>query len=124
MLLFERVKKVALAKAGSVKGLAERLGKSQQAFAHYMSPETEYNLWRFLPQILELYPDVSREWLFFGEGDMDAGNEPSRSSLLAENAKLKAELEEERALNRRLVNRVLLSDADAKDTDHAPAAGE
>ncbi|MBO4312525.1 MAG: hypothetical protein J5828_05960, partial [Desulfovibrionaceae bacterium] len=82
-----------------------------------MSPKAEYNLWRFLPKILELYPDISRDWLFFGEGEMEEGTVPSRAALLSENAELKAQLEEERALrkeeqaiNRRLVNRVLLSD--------------
>ena len=70
MQLFQRVKFLAKSKAGSVKALAEKLGKGQSRFNAYLNERRQNNLWPLLPQILELYPDVSRDWLYFGEGEM------------------------------------------------------
>ncbi|MDR3362902.1 MAG: hypothetical protein LBO64_08705 [Desulfovibrio sp.] len=39
-----------------------------------MNPISEKNLWQYLHLILEIYPEVRREWLYFGEGEMLAGS--------------------------------------------------
>lgn len=130
MLLFQRVKILAQEKAGSVSALGKQLGKSQQVFNGYLNESRQNNLWPLLPQILELYPDVSRDWLFFGEGEMLAGSDsPKRQELAEENAALRADLElarekldaiekdlrEALKQNSRLINRFLLDGVGDKE---------
>lgn len=127
MQLFQRVKILAKSKAGSVKALAEKLGKGQSRFNAYLNETRQNNLWPLLPQILELYPDVSRDWLYFGEGEMLSASPTAarvdelEAELDAANAKLDAkdaeierlrsELDEERRLNRNLTAKLLLGDS-------------
>lgn len=127
MQLFQRVKILAKSKAGSVKALAEKLGKGQSRFNAYLNETRQNNLWPLLPQILELYPDVSRDWLYFGEGEMIASSPTAaqvgelETELDAANAmldakdaeieRLRSELDEERRLNRTLTARLLLGDS-------------
>lgn len=126
MQLFQRVKILAKSKAGSVKALAEKLGKGQSRFNAYLNETRQNNLWPLLPQILELYPDVSRDWLYFGEGEMIASSPTAaqvgelETELDAANAmldakdaeieRLRSELDEERRLNRNLTTKLLLGD--------------
>jgi hypothetical protein len=70
MQLFQRVKQVAQAIAGSETKLAEKISLPQRKFNGYLNPISEKNLWQYLHLILEVYPDVRREWLYFGEGEM------------------------------------------------------
>ena len=96
MQLFQRVRILAKNKAGSVKALAEKLGKGQSRFNAYLNEQRQNNLWPLLPGILELYPDVSRDWLYFGEGEMIAAANPTPeqfSELQHENQQLRDELE-------------------------------
>lgn len=96
MQLFQRVRILAKNKAGSVKALAEKLGKGQSRFNAYLNEQRQNNLWPLRPSILELYPDVSRDWLYFGEGEMIAAANPTPeqfSELQHENQQLRDELE-------------------------------
>ena len=96
MQLFQRVKLLAKNKAGSAKSLGEALGLSQSRFNGYLNETRQNNLWPLLPSILELYPDVSRDWLYFGEGEMIAAANPTPeqfSELQHENQQLREELE-------------------------------
>lgn len=127
MKLFQRVRTLAKTKAGSAKKLGELLGKSQPVFQGYLNETRQNNLWPLLPQILELYPDVSRDWLYFGEGEMLSASPTAarvdelETELDAANAmldakdaeieRLRSELDEERRLNRNLTAKLLLGDS-------------
>lgn len=75
MELFERVKQIA-GLAGSETKLASRLNLPQTTFNGYLKPSRQDNLWPLLPKILELFPQVNREWLYFGEGEMTGETAP------------------------------------------------
>ena len=127
MQLFQRVKHIAKNKAGSAKSLGEALGLSQSRFNGYLNETRQNNLWPLLPQILELFPDVSRDWLYFGEGEMLSASPTAarvgelETELDAANAmldakdaeieRLRSELDEERRLNRNLTAKLLLGDS-------------
>lgn len=70
MLLFERVRSAAKKFFGSDKGLAEALGIPQSTFSAWLNEKREANLWPHLPAIMALCPEVSRDWLYFDEGEM------------------------------------------------------
>lgn len=70
MELFERVRVIARHLSGSDSALAEALAIRQNTFSYYLSAKTQTKLWELLPRILELYPQVNRDWLYFGEGEM------------------------------------------------------
>ena len=73
-MLFNRVIELAKKKEGSIKGVAEKLGILRQTFNGYLCESRQDNLWPLLPRLLAIYPDVSRDWLFFGEGEIFDGN--------------------------------------------------
>lgn len=75
MELFERIKQIA-GLAGSETKLASRLNLPQTTFNGYLKPSRQDNLWPLLPKILELFPQVNREWLYFGEGEMTGETSP------------------------------------------------
>jgi len=50
--------------------LARQLGIKQTTFNTWFSRDRQDYLLPVLFKILELYPHISREWLFFGEGEM------------------------------------------------------
>ena len=80
MELFNRVKEIAKHFTGSDKALAEKLGFKQATFSGYLNEKRQDNLWPLLPNILSLFPSLSRDWLYFGEGPMlktDATESPS-----------------------------------------------
>ena len=86
MELYERVRTMARALAGSDKALAEMLEIKQNTFSGYLKPERQDNLWPLLPRMLGLFPRLSRNWLYFGEGPMTIGlgvplDEPVPASL-------------------------------------------
>lgn len=70
MELFERIKKISKKFTGSDKALAELLDLKQQTFCGYLREERQNNLWPLLPRILVLFPQISRDWLYFDEGEM------------------------------------------------------
>lgn len=112
MLLFQRVKEVASVLAGSQTILGEKLGfSSPRTFQAYLTEARQDNLWPLLPKLLEIFPEIRREWLYFGEGAMLTSDAPSEAAAASDwqrrIAELEAELREERALNRRLTERLL-----------------
>ena len=121
MQLFQRVRILAKNKAGSVKALAEKLGKGQSRFNAYLNEQRQNNLWPLLPSILELYPDVSRDWLYFGEGEMIAAANPTpeqfsepqheNQQLRDELEALKKELSETNRLYKNVSARLILGDS-------------
>lgn len=70
MELFERVKEISTQLAGSQAALGEALNVSGRTFQGYLTKNREHNLWPLLPKIKILYPQIRREWLWFGEGQM------------------------------------------------------
>ena len=64
-----------------------------------------------IPRILELFSELNRDWLYFGEGEMLTSDAPAEAASISDCqrriAELEAELKEERALNRRLTERLL-----------------
>lgn len=104
MELYERVKSVAKTCAGSDKALAEQLGILQSTFSQYLKSARQDNLWPILPRILEIYPQISREWLYFNEGSMigeshtlSVETESPLAAALAEIVRLNQENRELRA---------------------------
>lgn len=67
--LFERIKYIASKIAGSQAILGETLGINKRTFEGYLKKERENNLWPLLSQILTVYPQIQRNWLYFGEGE-------------------------------------------------------
>ena len=69
MELFERVKYISKNLAASEAKLATTLGLPQRTFNNYLKKKSQRNLWALLPRILELFPQVRRDWLYFNEGE-------------------------------------------------------
>lgn len=77
MELFERAELVLKIKGHSRQYLAKRLGVAQVTFNRYFNKENQDKLAAYLWSLLEVYPDLRRDWLFFGEGDpFDAAPAP------------------------------------------------
>lgn len=76
MNLFERVSKLIEAKGISRNILAKRLDVPQNTLNRYFCAEHQDKLAQHLWTLLNLFPDVSREWLFFGEGEMLQADTP------------------------------------------------
>ena len=94
MQLFERIAKIAREIAGSQVRLAEKISVNPRTFQGYVQANRQDNLWPLLPDILREYPQLSREWLYFDEGEMTngaegGGNVPPIPSLERENAALR-----------------------------------
>lgn len=47
----------------------------QRTFQGYLNEKRQDNLWPILPKILETFPRLSRQWLYFGEGPMFIGQD-------------------------------------------------
>lgn len=99
MSLHVRIRELCKAVKVSQAKLAEGLGLRQPQFNGYLNEKSEKNLWEHLPRILALYPQVRRDWLYFGEGGMFSGDKPENcpqqpSHDSDELARLKAELAE------------------------------
>lgn len=120
MELFERVKAVARQLSGSDSALAEALGLRQNTFSYYLTAKTQTKLWEHLPKILELHPQVRRDWLYFGEGEMlaDAGSDvsvpplrtalpPMKAALAREGEPGKGDMETLRAENNSLKDKLI-----------------
>jgi hypothetical protein len=70
MELYERVDEIIRRITRSRANLAKQLNIRQTTFNSWFSPERQDCLFPSLLAILELYPHISRDWLFFGEGEM------------------------------------------------------
>ena len=70
MELYERVDTVIRRTAKSRTYLARQLDIKQTTFNSWFSRDRQDYLLPVLFKILEFYPHISREWLFFGEGEM------------------------------------------------------
>lgn len=70
MELFERIRQIIDFYGLSEAKAADALGYHPRTFNGYMSLTRQDNLWPLLPKILELFPQVSRDWLYFEEGEM------------------------------------------------------
>lgn len=118
MELFERVRLISTDVARSQTDLAKKLGLTQPTFNGYLNEKRQDNLWPLLPRILELYPQLNRDWLYFGEGEMYGGHREQSPAQVKEMSKrlaaLEQELAEERRLNRQLTTRLLVDGAGDK----------
>lgn len=117
MVLFERVKAIYSNMAITQADFARSLHLTPATFNGYLKESRQDNLWPLLPRVLALYPQINRDWLYFGEGEMLADGPPKaasapqdREALEARVRELEAELMEERRLNRRLTERLLDAD--------------
>lgn len=119
MQLYERIRFLAKIKEKSLSAFSEKLGYQQNTFNGYLKESRQNNLWEILPQILQLYPDVSRDWLYFGEGEMlDTSEKASPETIQELKAKiqeLEQEVTEERKINRQLTARLLIEGTPEKD---------
>ena len=70
MELYERVDAVIRRMARSRTHLAKQLNIKQTTFNSWFSRDRQEYLLPVLFKILAFYPHISREWLFFGEGEM------------------------------------------------------
>ena len=59
---------------GGIPTFAEMVGVQYRTFLGYLSRKRQHNLWPLLPAILEAFPRLSRQWLYFGEGPMLIGH--------------------------------------------------
>lgn len=114
MELFERLNHIAeLLENNSQAQLARRVDLLPQTLNNYMNFDGQQKIRKtLLDKILVVYPQLSRDWLFFGEGEMlDAARTVEASALPDTKdrriAELEEELKEERRLNRRLTERLL-----------------
>lgn len=71
MHLFERLNEIAEKISGSQTKMAKDLGIPQGTFNGYLNADGQTKIrMTLMEKILAIYPNVSREWLYFGEGDM------------------------------------------------------
>ncbi|WP_455784338.1 hypothetical protein [Bilophila wadsworthia] len=122
MELFQRIDEIIKKKGSSRKAVAVELNIPQSTFTRYFCVSQQDKLASLLWKLSELWPDVPRDWLFFGEGDepkispqppIDAMEELARAKEEVKRlseilAKERQELEEERRLNRQLTARLLV----------------
>lgn len=119
MQLFERVELILSLKKMPRYVLAEKLGMKQNTFTRYFCKEHQAKMTPHLWEILKIFPDVNRNWLFFEEGEPFSDGRSSQTDLTGELAQLRLELAEERALNRKLAARLL-----GEGSGDAPAVGK
>lgn len=129
MELFERVDYILNQKGLSRKALASKLGVPQSTFTMYFSVSRQDKLAPLLWKLAELWPDVPRNWLFFGEGEepevhptLDAPTAEALAEAQGRIRELEAELSEERRLNRQLTARLLVDGVGDKTA--SPAIGK
>lgn len=114
MELFQRLLQlVELLAENSQSRFAKSVGLSQQTFNNYLNSEGQQKIRKtLLDTILSVYPQINRNWLYFGEGEMFASENSGAqmntpADLQRRIAELEAELKEERRLNRDLTRRLL-----------------
>ncbi|WP_337519557.1 hypothetical protein [Desulfovibrio sp.] len=114
MELYERlIKLTEIFTDNSQAKFARSIGLFQQTFHGYLNPDGQQKIRKVvLDAILTTYPEVNRDWLYFGEGAMFTCNNVPEAPTSPHDCQrriteLEAELKEERALNRRLTERLL-----------------
>lgn len=70
MFLFERVNDIVKMDKRRGVSLAESIGINPHTFRGYLKESREHKLNPLLEKILAVHPEISRDWLFFDEGDM------------------------------------------------------
>lgn len=120
MELYKRIKQLSKQVVGSEAKLAAILGLRQNQFNGYLNPTSQRNLWEHLPAMLEAFPHISRDWLYFDEGNMLTQEKPAPESAGTSSAVSQADLTLQRALDEivRLneENRELRKRLDASDS--------
>lgn len=83
MQLYERLLKiVSVISGGSQTKFAKSLGMAQTTFLGYLSATGQSKIRvSFLEQVLNAYPQIRREWLYFGEGEMLHSDEEGRTTV-------------------------------------------
>lgn len=132
MQLYERIRLLAQDRGVSQAKLAEIVGVYPQKFSQWLNEKSQKNLWEHLPKILDAFPDIRPEWLYYDDGPMlrDAADAQPNLDLeqqlveaRAKIAALEAELREADRLNRKLTARLLVDgvgdNADATATGKA-----
>ena len=67
--MIDRLKTYIAIKGLTEKALGEEVGSSQQMMNQYLSGKTRIPI-NIVMRILEVYPELSAEWLLRGEGEM------------------------------------------------------
>lgn len=80
MLLFQRVRLISEKFAGSQANLGRELGLHERTFQNYLKEDRQDNLWPWLGKICEIYPQIRREWLWWGEGEMLKSDPPAKET--------------------------------------------
>ena len=110
MELFERVLYLE-GVLGSRKAIAEAMGITPQKMWAYSNQNSQKNLWPLLPKLIEKIPNLSRDWLYFEEGEMFRSSDDSPQKTAADSeAILQNYIETIRTLtetNRRLTEELL-----------------
>lgn len=132
MQLYERIRLLAQDRGVSQAKLAEIVGVYPQKFSQWLNEKSQKNLWEHLPKILDAFPDIRPEWLYYDYGPMlrdaadaqpDLDLEQQLVEARAKIAALEAELREADRLNRKLTARLLVDgvgdNADATATGKA-----
>lgn len=120
MMLYQRVREVADKVAESQADLARGLDVHVRTFSNYLKEERQDNLWPLLEKICVLYPQIRREWLWWGEGEMLKSDAPltlpePTPDMTAELARMRIELDEVNKINRQLVTKLLVDGVGDKD---------
>ena len=117
MQLYERIRLLDQDRGVSQAKLAEIVGVYPQKFSQWLNEKSQKNLWEHLPKILDAFPDIRPEWLYYDHGPMlrDAADAQPNLDLeqqlveaRAKIAALEAELREADRLNRKLTARLLV----------------
>ena len=131
MELFERIRYLAEAKSASLARIARALSIPQQTFNQWLKAGSQKNIWEHLPKILEMFPDVRKEWLYMDEGPafLDGSGpvpapDPELEALRTKLAATEAELKEALRLNSKLSAKLLLGDGGKDTAETAKAAGK
>lgn len=122
-MLYQRVKEISRKYCGSDSHLAALLNIKQNTFSQYLNESRQAKLWPFLDKILELFPEINRYWLYHGEGDMLGSSVPLFTEMQKEKEilqkkleEMENKLEEERTINKKLINRLLLEGSPQVDS--------
>lgn len=69
MELFERIRYLSTHEGISLAKIAEHLNVSPTRFHQWLNAKSQKNIWEHLNKIYELFPGVSKYWLFWDEGE-------------------------------------------------------
>lgn len=124
MELYKKVDQLLAHYNFSRSALAKEINVHVNTFGRYFTPDQEDKLRACLWKIHEVFPEVSRNWLFFDEGEMfdKEENNPKITQLQKKVDELEQEVTEERKINRQLTARLLIEGTPEKDTDKTESA--